>query len=118
MNRSADVAISFCLVPVKGGDPFSCVHPTSINSLGKEALEEEKREDKCRESAYRPLVFYIYFFEGVGGVGLCEREAEPVRGCRGGNGGLTEVRARARSSSDGREEKADHKYARLRPAGS
>lgn len=80
MNRSADVARSFCLVPVKGGDPFSCVHPTSINSLGKEALEEEEREDKCRESAYRPLVFYFYFFQGVGGVGLCEREAEPVRG--------------------------------------
>lgn len=57
MNRSADVARSFCLVPVKRGDPFSCVHPTSINSLGKEALEEEEREDKCRESASRPLVF-------------------------------------------------------------
>lgn len=57
VNRSADVARSFCLVPVKGGDPFSCVHPTSINSLGKEALEEEEREDKCRESASRRLFF-------------------------------------------------------------
>lgn len=66
MNRSADVAKSFCLVPVKGGDPFSCVHPTSINSLGKEVLEEAEREDKCRESASRPLVFSFSFLEVVG----------------------------------------------------
>lgn len=75
MNRSADVARSFCLVPVKRGDPFSCVHPTSINSLGREALEKEEREDKSRESASRPLVFWL-----LGRGGRTTRETRKASG--------------------------------------
>lgn len=82
VNHSADVARSFCLVPVKRGDPFSCVHPTSINSLGKAALEAEEREDKCRESASRLLVF------GFLGRGV-RTAAETRRASEGGAKGAT-----------------------------
>lgn len=104
MNRSADVARTFCLIPVKRGDPFSCVHPTSINSLGKEAMVEEELEDKC----ISPACFWLF---SVGGgrtaesQGEAEEEVQRERGRRAG------VWSGARSSSDGIEEKADHKYA-------
>lgn len=65
----------------KGGDPFSCASPISINSLGKEDLEREGGHDKCRESASRLVVF---------GFGPCERQQDTVWGaCRG----RTECRA-------------------------
>lgn len=63
--------------------------------------------------------FFFYYFGGGWFVQEKRRTSQGVQRERSGvGGGLGEVRARARSSSDGGEEKADHKYARLRPAGS
>lgn len=99
--RSADVAKSFPSASAKGGDPFSCVTPISINSLeGKGGVEEGVRNERWESVSFPVTNFWIW---------VCERQEKQWR--KG-------AQSRATAAQTVVEEKADHKYARLWPAGS